>query len=99
MLAKEKLTLDLAQATERSKHELDILKERSDLEMSKQKMAMERQISVAIEREQEAVIEAEALREKNEKLLHQIQEASHTYKRDVDLNEKRHEDVIQGYER
>ena len=62
-------------------------------------MGVERQLQAALEREQEALLNADQLRDKNEKLLHQIQEAAHAYKRDSDLAEKRHEDVISGYER
>lgn len=39
------------------------------------------------------------MREKHEKVLHQLQEANHTYKRDLDHAEKRHEDGITNYER
>lgn len=44
ILAKDKLQLELTQATERAKHDLEMLREKTDLENHKGKIALERQL-------------------------------------------------------
>jgi len=47
VLGKEKLQLELNQVTERARHELGMLKEKTDLESQKGKMGLERQLQAA----------------------------------------------------
>ena len=44
-------------------------------------------------------MQLDQLRERNEKLVHQVQEVTIQKKRDTDAVEKRHEDVVSGFER
>jgi uncharacterized protein YutE (UPF0331/DUF86 family) len=59
VLGKEKLQLELTQVTERARHDLGLLKEKTDLESQKGKMGLERQLQAALEREQEALLDAD----------------------------------------
>jgi len=69
-LARDKLQLELTQTAERAKHDLEMLREKTDLEHHKAKVALERLVQMANEREQQALCDADQMREKHEKILH-----------------------------
>ena len=84
MLEKEKLQLAVAQQAERSKHELEMARERADLELVKTKGNLERNSLSATERDKEQTMQIDQLRDKVEKLMHSLQEVSHQNKRESD---------------
>ena len=84
MLEKEKLQLAVAQQAERSKHELEMARERAELDLAKTKGNLERNALTATERDKEQTMQIDQLREKVEKLMHSLQEVSHQNKRDSD---------------
>lgn len=84
MLEKEKLQLEAAQQAERSKHELEMARERAELDLAKTKGNLERNALTATERDKEQTMQIDQLREKVEKLMHSLQEVSHQNKRDSD---------------
>ena len=53
MLEKEKLQLEAAQQAERSKHELEMARERAELDLAKTKGNLERNALTATERDKE----------------------------------------------
>lgn len=69
---------------ERSKHELEMARERAELELAKTRGNLERNSLTATERDKEQTMQIDQLREKVDKLMHSLQEVSHQNKRDAD---------------
>ena len=84
---------------ERSKHELAMAREKSELDMQKTKATLERSLLATEDRLKESQLSAEMLREKVDKLMHQLQEQGHTAKRETDAQDKRNEDIVTNFER
>ena len=74
-------------------------REKAELDMQKTKATLERSLMTSEDRVKEDAITISQLRDKVDKMMHQMQEQTHQAKRDLDQQEKRNEDIVNNFER
>jgi hypothetical protein len=84
ILEKEQLTMEITALSERTKHDIEMARERAHIDATKQKSQWERQAAMGSEHAREVSGQNEQLRDRNEKLQYQLQEHQVTQKRELE---------------